>query len=372
MATLNGFSVAIKVADQEMLPDIASRGTSYAGTIRGSSDPMNGSYFSVPDGSEYAIVLRNMNTTDCDADVTIDGEKIGRYRISAFGEFAIERPEDTSRRFKFVAEGSAIARQAGIETGKNENGLVKVTFYPSLSMCTSSLENYCASMPFSTRCGYLRNQHQHLQGNTAPYQQGTSSGDDVFGQSAAMARSDVVRRMPAAVNKATPSLYSDMQYQNSSDGKSEMHRLMNTPLGGGSGQHQGLEEENCANGFCPPGAAAASSGTIRNGATVLGADSGQKFRSVPDIVDIDRQKITTVHVRLMAIMLTHPRQPFVALKDRHETGVPPRVPPNGHLLVQQPRPFVDAGFRPNGTMGQGSIHTQSSKNRMPSLFFDSE
>ena len=68
--------------------------------------------------------------TVCDAEVWIDGEKIGAWRISAYGDILIERPSNINRKFVFLKEGSYSARSAGIVRGATDNGLIKIVFKP--------------------------------------------------------------------------------------------------------------------------------------------------------------------------------------------------------------------------------------------------
>ena len=49
-------------------------------------------YFLMRHGSSYKLKLYNDRSTKCDAEVWIDGEKVGVWRIEAYGSTTIERP----------------------------------------------------------------------------------------------------------------------------------------------------------------------------------------------------------------------------------------------------------------------------------------
>lgn len=108
---LNGFSVSIKGNEAVYI--------------------QNGkhNYFSLPHMAEYSINLTNNRSTRCDAEVSIDGESVGIWRIEAHDNIILERPANTNRRFVFVDEKSSVAQGAGIEYNNN-NGLIKVVFSP--------------------------------------------------------------------------------------------------------------------------------------------------------------------------------------------------------------------------------------------------
>lgn len=116
--SVNGFSLQIQIS-----------GLFFENSVR--KENINGAnYFVVPHGSEYKIKLSNDRSTKSDADVWVDGEKIGTWRINSFGSITIERPADVGRKFVFFKEGSSSAHSAGIVSGRTDNGLIKVVFRP--------------------------------------------------------------------------------------------------------------------------------------------------------------------------------------------------------------------------------------------------
>jgi hypothetical protein len=89
-----------------------------------------GNYFLLSHGDNYKLKLFNHRSTKCDADVSIDGEHIGTWRINPHDHITIERPTSINRKFVFLRENSGSARRAGIKSGKGLNGLVEVKFTP--------------------------------------------------------------------------------------------------------------------------------------------------------------------------------------------------------------------------------------------------
>jgi hypothetical protein len=75
--------------------DIISHGDFYIQIVTNKGKAsMTGCYFQVADGSEYSILLGNAgsNHANCDAELYLDGEYAGLYRIDAGTELVIERP----------------------------------------------------------------------------------------------------------------------------------------------------------------------------------------------------------------------------------------------------------------------------------------
>ncbi len=82
-------------------------------------------------GTQYRIQVSNHSNGRCDAVVSLDGDEIGTYRLSAGQVWAIEHPAENQQRFTFYASGTSEATAVGEAVlDKNEKGLVQVTFYP--------------------------------------------------------------------------------------------------------------------------------------------------------------------------------------------------------------------------------------------------
>lgn len=114
MVSVSGFSVAI-----------ISNGTEVDPIIR------DGAYYiSLPNGSHYKIRLSNRHDYRCNAEVSIDGESIGTFRLYSYQNLTLERPADIDKKFTFYRETSRTAQRAGVVEGKEENGLIRVQFIP--------------------------------------------------------------------------------------------------------------------------------------------------------------------------------------------------------------------------------------------------
>ncbi len=87
-------------------------------------------YYLLQHKSIYKLKLTNGRETKCDAEVWIDGEKVGTWRINNRSQIIVERPANISRKFVFLKENSADARFIGIANNNDSNGLIKVIFKP--------------------------------------------------------------------------------------------------------------------------------------------------------------------------------------------------------------------------------------------------
>ena len=95
-------------------------------------------YFSLNHNSEYSIELSNFTPTRCDVMVFVDSEQIGKWRIDALSKIKIERPVDCSRKLTFVKEKSDIAASTGVVAGKEKNGAIVVIFMPEKKQYTNN------------------------------------------------------------------------------------------------------------------------------------------------------------------------------------------------------------------------------------------
>ena len=114
----------------------------------------NADYIALDNNTEYAIRLFNDRDIIADAEVYVDGELVGSWRIDAHDSITIERPGDIRRKFTFFSERSSEAFEAGVERGRDENGLIKVVFKPKKQiryerMSPRSTGRYYASTPMA-------------------------------------------------------------------------------------------------------------------------------------------------------------------------------------------------------------------------------
>jgi hypothetical protein len=86
-------------------------------------------YVYIKHGTQYTILLQNESNRRCDAEVYLDDQQVGIWRINAFTTERIERPVNDHGRFTFYQVGTSEAIKAGITKNSN-NGLIRVLFKP--------------------------------------------------------------------------------------------------------------------------------------------------------------------------------------------------------------------------------------------------
>jgi len=114
--TNNKFTIMIKVNGQTM-PII--------------KDHLQTSYVALKDGDEFTVHMQNNGSTKCDAELEIDGTVMGKWRLEAHQSVDFERPLGDLRKFTFKKEIATETKSGLVKT--DNNGLVKVTFYPETS-----------------------------------------------------------------------------------------------------------------------------------------------------------------------------------------------------------------------------------------------
>jgi len=82
-------------------------------------------------GQTYKIRMRNHFPRRADCELTVDGEQVGCFRLSAHQTMTIDRPADKARLLTFFKLGTAEAAQGGIVDDENV-GLVTAVFYPEI------------------------------------------------------------------------------------------------------------------------------------------------------------------------------------------------------------------------------------------------
>ena len=86
-------------------------------------------YVCLQHSTQYTLELKNTDRWRCDAEVFIDGQKVGLWRINDRGSLRLERPPHDTGRFTFYQTGTREAAKAQIVAGA-DTGLVKVVFKP--------------------------------------------------------------------------------------------------------------------------------------------------------------------------------------------------------------------------------------------------
>lgn len=135
--SLNGYTIEI----------VTLSGVTNSRTINGAH------YVPLDDRTEYKLRIHSNKGVRTDATVWIDGNKVGVWRVKPYGSITIERPVNNARKFTFLKEGSQAARQGGIVTGKEENGLIKVVFKHEIQEMLYNMEydtdSFGTSMSYS-------------------------------------------------------------------------------------------------------------------------------------------------------------------------------------------------------------------------------
>lgn len=88
-----------------------------------------GGYVELNHNTQYTLILRNNRSERCDAEVSIDGNPIGTFRIAGRNSLRLERPANDDGRFTFYRYGSREANGLpGVSMSKR--GVVSVVFTP--------------------------------------------------------------------------------------------------------------------------------------------------------------------------------------------------------------------------------------------------
>lgn len=233
-------------------------------------------YFSLPNLSDYKIKLVNNRETRSDAVVSVDGEKIGTWRVPAFSSITIQRPANVNRKLVFVKEDTYTAKYAGVTRNDPNNGLVTVVFKPeaqNIACCFDVeptiefqsengpiVEKRSRACPYETTTGYVR----------APtyYNKWTYGYDD------SITKPPVPDQFPLYLNSS-----------------------------GSNVQNSGIKSVDAG---------------YATGATILGAGTDQNFSTSARIYKYDVDNITTLNAR----MIIKKVRPYVSLRNGMNTYVP--------------------------------------------------
>lgn len=152
---------------------------------RAESFQENGAYYvPLPNNSTYQIQMINNNETRADAYVSVDGDSIGGWVLYPYSTVTIERHGNIARKLTFFNENSSEARGAGVNTGRFENGLVKVVFKPEkrpayLKLPSNSLPSYSqGSLQRSSSPG--RRQNSQSARSSSPGRQRSMSSQEAL------------------------------------------------------------------------------------------------------------------------------------------------------------------------------------------------
>ena len=100
----------------------------YSVTIPEGREAVQG-YVSLTHGTRYTLELGNNDKWRCDAEVSIDGQKVGTWRVEKESSVRLERPVHDTGCFTFYQHGTKEAAQAGI-VNNDSMGVISVVFKP--------------------------------------------------------------------------------------------------------------------------------------------------------------------------------------------------------------------------------------------------
>ncbi|XP_068724140.1 uncharacterized protein [Montipora capricornis] len=89
----------------------------------------DGEFVEVKSGTQYKIHVKNSRPYGCNLDISIDGYDVGGWVVDGGQEITIERSAYEAKKFTFYRVKRA-PKKAGIESGLDENGLIKCVFSP--------------------------------------------------------------------------------------------------------------------------------------------------------------------------------------------------------------------------------------------------
>jgi hypothetical protein len=81
-------------------------------------------------GQQFSVRLRNVHPTRCNATLKLNGEDVGTWRLQPWQVASIEHGVFNNKRFTFYREGTYEAKNQGLRSGREENGLVVAVFVP--------------------------------------------------------------------------------------------------------------------------------------------------------------------------------------------------------------------------------------------------
>jgi hypothetical protein len=239
-------------------------------------------YYAVPHLSEYKIKLSNNRPMRCDAEVSIDVDPGGTWRIESFDSIVIERPANLNRKFIFVEEKSNVAQEVGIQSSR-DNGLIAVVFSPE-KVSPPTMYFNAAAQPSNGELG----RPGFGLGS------GSGLGSKYWGNEGSYLNAN--------------SGYQSNTYQHSN------------------------------------GLMSSTSGIPYNsGATILGGGTDQYFNTATPIGSIDSNNITTINLRLVAP--NRPNYISIKDAMRKSVAVPPRIDDDDLVLQFNDRMFnSDRGY----------------------------
>lgn len=245
-------------------------------------------YVGLPHKAEYSFRFTNIGSTQGDARLSIDGKTVNTYRVLAGSPVTIRcSSNDNDRKFVFFREQSGEVNEISPGLiGKSQNGLVEIMWRPERQQqpvwCTAH------TMPLgTTRCARKSHNLEMLQCSDA---------------------------VPTSCNISSST---EARLERIRNAERESHPVSEAE----EESYDGDFDESIFN-------ANATSAPVKltSGLTMFGGSSGQRFREVPDITDVDQSNACTITFRLVHDPnFSSLKNRYMPLQDVHEKVVPPRV-----------------------------------------------
>ena len=233
----------------------------------------NYNYFLIPDRSQYKLKLTNNRETRCDAEIFIDGESVGKWRINPYSTITIERPANINRKFMFMTEKKGYPlnkKYFSIEKKLFHSdycfGLITVVFKPEFfTSCMTRSSPYIATPTF--------------------YNEDMVSWSDV-----------------TPIYKTDYTMNAGSEYTGSAGSvKKSSHIFLNNDI-------------------------------YPTGKTILGGGTDQEFNPIAKLQTVDKNNITIINFRLLPNM----KQPYMTVSDLNKPN-PSKPTKNNIELVNEVR-----------------------------------
>ena len=222
-------------------------------------------YVPLKHNSNYKIILKNNRSVKCDAQVFVDGKSVGVFRIPAHNFLDLERPSKVDKKFTFVKEQSHEAKQGGVLSGKQENGIVKVIFFPEYEFSNWDSDSVSLTGSSLADLNFL-------------------SGIDTVGQTLRNSNRQLRSEPPNPKTRVNPWLQSTIE----PDRYRKPLEISGDTIGYPNRVHSNSiqPQSNFSNNFS-------------SGATVLKNKSNQQFQNTSQIQNIDKSLVTKLSLRLI-------------------------------------------------------------------------
>ena len=245
-------------------------------------------YVTLYNNTEYKLQLTNDRSTDCMAEVYIEGDQIGIWFIPAHNNIIIDRPANIARKFTFFKETDIRAINVGVTPGNTFNGVIKVIFYPKRNYIPIISEAYQPNNPIIQRTQIPISRGLY---NSSPVSSPLNVSQDSYNSSPVSSPLNVSQGSYNTQLNALQGSYN-----------SQLNNSQMLPL---SPRHIN---------------------SYQSGSTILGSQSNQTFGFRKRFSDdeIDWSNKTEIVIRLIVKSPSDNRE-FISIRDISSQPIPPRI-----------------------------------------------